>query len=203
MDQKVAIWLILFCSGLGGAGAHASIINGDFETGNLTGWTLEHGNQPYVSVQSFNGNHKLVLEDGPGIQVTQVFKITTPQRFSIDYNGVFVSTAQSHVSYSIWLARTNSPFNIFQDFHEYYDEGTITIPLTTASVAIPPGTYLIGTAVDLVNASVQKGSGQLIIDNVRLTAVPEPATLTLTVCGLASVLLFAGSRSKRRSRWLR
>jgi hypothetical protein len=215
----------------GGANAASLIVNGGFETGDLTGWT------PNVEVDSAgglfveptgssgpisslptqtnpNGQNFFAMSDqgGPGsYSLTQSFTIgpkTTNVVVSFDlfannYDGGpfpgrdFKAGAVQNVEVDVLTGGadpfTTDPNDIVAVLYgPGADAGANPNPWTSYSVSLgtlPVGTYLIRFAETDNQAPLTMG-----VDNVSITATPEPSTWAMMIAGFAGLGLIARRR---------
>jgi hypothetical protein len=96
------------------------------------------------------------------------------------------STTFANISSATLLFGGGSPFA----FHS----GVQTLSMNVSGLA--PGNYLLGIGIeDATNGNHASG---LLIDNVQITAVPEPTTIAFSIAG-GALLVALRSRIKRRS----
>jgi hypothetical protein len=109
---------------------------------------------------------------------------TTP-RGDFAFDAIFTTggTLQGSVSH-FQTASVSNPANLFGAQTPFiFHTGYQTLSLNVSGLAA--GTYDLGIGVsDAVNTSHASG---LLIDNVQVTAVPEPSTLGLVLAGAASL----------------
>ena len=180
------------------ATAQANIINGDFETGDLTGWESAT-NGPTVSVEDFGGNHKAVIDftssqNGDVAYFVQAFTVdgTKSMLFSFDYefSAFDVSGPGVGVDYTMGA---NGPGNLTGTV---FNGQSLSLGPAEFSAILQPGPngmiFIIGNNVGTAN-------GQMIIDNVQLTPIPEPCSaVMLAIGGLLSALPLQWRRMSRR-----
>lgn len=169
------------------ATVRAEIINGDFETGDLTGWNHET-NGPTATVVDTGGNHELLLDVnnitdpfGTSVIVYQEFSIPGPKPMllSFDYRGSLDSNGGS-LDYFFGVNR----HAVSGSLNVNGSPPSITFEPTTFSTELPPGTYTVGFGI---GQDIAFPSGQVFIDNVRLTPVPEPSTVVLLLVGILAI----------------
>src|SRR2546423_249557 len=96
------------------------------------------------------------------------------------------STTFANISSATSLFGTGTPF--------VFHSGVQTLQMSVAGLA--PGNYLLGIGIeDATNGNHASG---LLIDNVRMTAVPEPTTIAFSIAG-AALLVALRSRIKKTS----
>jgi hypothetical protein len=196
-------WVLAGTLSLSGAGSATAggIVNGGFETGDFTGWTvnidplftLVIGNSPpdtYAGFQSHTGTHFAALGDTPDLgTLSQTVSDTPGQNYTL----------------SMYLAPDGQQPNEFKvqwNGVTLYDEVNIALN--------PPGdvpflysllTFSVqGTGSDTLLLS-EAAAGYMALDDVSLTAasiVPEPSSLILLVFGIGALGLAAGRWRERK-----
>jgi hypothetical protein len=159
------------------------VVNGDFQTGDMTGWNGTGANIAYNFLGVFNDSadfyHPLslayidqVLTTTPGATYNLSFDLSsdgqTPNEFQVRWGGTM-----------IW-DQTNIPRTGGADQTFF----PVTLNGLTASTV----------ATDLVFGG-RNDPGGLVLDNVSVSAVPEPATYA-ALLGTAA-LCFVGLRRRR------
>lgn len=176
--------------------ANAGIINGDFETGDLSGWTLDipGGSVTTLGVEpSPEGGNWAIMRlatDGTDIinaTLSQSFTVTEKSRLHFDID--WKINAPGALGMTLGLAGSD----IISGFGPF---GPVTGNQSPAWVLLP-GDYTIRlrTFPTPVGITPPDFEGWLAIDNVRLEVVPEPASLMLLMIG--AVLTHWGIRRSR------
>jgi hypothetical protein len=178
------------CAGFTGKASAGGnlIVNGGFETGDFTGWILGGNTSgtfvgpPFDGVgHAFSGEHAAVLGAiGTFGTLSQTFATFPGTEYQL----------------TLWGSNGGAPPN----------EVTITLNGNTAFAAVddPVHDYVLhvfdfnanSTTYTLLFDYEHSVSGAFVIDDVSVTSVPEPSTLTLFV--LSGGVLAACTWSKRR-----
>ena len=158
------------------------VVNGGFETGDLTGWT-QSGNTAFMGVSDFNphsGTYSAFAGPvGPRGFLSQTLTTTVGAGYTI----------------SFWLYNDGgdpNEFDIEWNAATLYDETNLPgFPYTQYTFEV------IGTGSDMLTLGFMQEPGYLYLDDVdvSVTAVPEPGSLALLGAALAG---FGITRGRRR-----
>jgi hypothetical protein len=202
-------------------GVSAAIINGNFATGDFTGWSTLDVSPALgagLAVQSFSEGNRAVLTAAPTSTSTataaiqQTFLVPSAARLTFD-----VSSDQSIAGLAEGLAGTSqvsiavselggSGGDQFWMFTLYnnpaFSPSSLSNPFQTVSMLLPEGgTYNFYAQVQAADG--QQGNGafaQMTLTNLRLSDVPnspEPGTLILGLAGLVTCLGIVVARRVR------
>lgn len=179
----------------GASQAQNLIANGDFETGNLSPWSVSGGivnstEGDYVSCCSFTtshpGNHVAALGAGFGTGteiLSQSFATVAGQHYYLNYDWAFIGGQANSLDVS--LAGVT---------HSFCCSGTDNIDAAYSHDGFGfIGDGGVATLSFLVNDD-PNDSTDTIIDNVNVHGVPEPATWALMLGGFG----MAGAALRRR-----
>jgi hypothetical protein len=172
------------------ATAQAQIVNGDFETGDLTGWTV-YGTNPTPTVSStvaYTGTHSLFLGSSSGAE---------PLGDGAVYQG-FTPLAGQHLMFYYQTSTTDTITFDWQDAYIQNSSGTILSTIfhqcTTNSSWTPVDVDLtpwVGQSIRVAFLVHQDGFGDLTsmnVDAVVVGAPPPPSACCLPdgTCSLLS-----------------
>ncbi len=160
------------------------VTNGGFETGDFTGWTVTNDNLSFVySSDPLYGPHGGTYEALLGAYGTDG---TLSQTVSD------VAGQTLHLVY--WIASDGSAPN---DFSATWN-GSVIAGSALSDIAksgyVEYTFNVLATGSDILAFNERNDSGFLSLDDVSLTAVPEPGTLALLGVGLAG---FGAFRRRR------
>ncbi len=198
MDRK---WLLTVALVLGVVSpAQAGLIpNGDFETGDFTGWDVQTN---YASVEYIDGSYRAVfaldVASGPGGPSAELLTATPPQNWGpgtllqFDMSYSYASNDPGAVLLiSVLTAEANEALlNLTQ------------VDSTPLSGTSPTTTYTLPWSlggIDVFATAFAPGTGSasltVILDNFRI--IPEPSTWVLAATALVGVPCFAARRRRR------
>jgi hypothetical protein len=173
--------------------------NGDFETGNTTGWTLGNG-----------GPFDAVCANGAGIGASTC--IAESGNFAMSfglYGGVAtlsqtLNTVAGHTyTLSFWLANDNPSLQNTETFSVAWDGNNVfSLPSPQPSFGYTQEVVLNLTATGsstVLQFAAQHDPAQWFLDNVSVESTPEPATGALGGVALVALSL-AGRWNKARGR---
>jgi hypothetical protein len=183
---------VVFTLLIGSSSATAGlVVNGGFETGDFTGWTISGAgtlNLDYgiTNVDPHSGTYAAWFGDPTGLTFLSQIIPTIPGQ---EYEASF------------WAANNNQGYPAQNEFQLYWN-GTLVLSVTNARDA--PWTFLentftaTGTTTE-IEFAFENVPGWFNIDDVNVVPVPEPGTMIF--CGAAlGVLAMSGKRACSRIR---
>jgi len=206
----VASSLVAFC----GAANAAIVANGDFETGDFSGWTVNAGGDakypqvviPYNSSANYpNGAFGLPVPSAPGGGNFGAYFVSDKANQSISQSVSLTAGTTYVVSYYLY-APANGRANTFDAQLQSATDGFLS-PVWDAKT-LGSG-WTLYTAHFVADASPSYTisldfhpdgipAADFVVDNVSLTAaVPEPATWAMMVLGFAGIGLLGYRRSQK------
>jgi hypothetical protein len=185
MNKKILLVLAIFVGAALSAHAQNIVVNPGFETSTLPPWT-DTGDTSFTAVINFSqhsGNY--CLESGPG----------TSDGF-IDQTLPTLGGGQAY-NVSFWLSNADSSGN---NRFGMSLGGVILVPETSALPAFAYTQYTFTNVVPGANADLHfifyNPPSYFYLDDVSVSAVPEPGTLGLIALGALGLV---GAVRKRRS----
>jgi hypothetical protein len=177
MYRRTWVVLGLFLCLVGVASAGPILTNGDFETGNLTGWTLS-GNTGFTGVDGGCGYGSYCFVTGPVGSLgylSQTVADTAGQTFLLSF-------------YLENNGGTPSEFQVNWDGTTIYDvQNGPGFGWTQYSFQVPT------TGSDTLEFGFQQDPAYWYLDNVVLS--PEPGSILLVCAGMAALALLRRKRS--------
>jgi hypothetical protein len=153
------------------------LTNGSFETGDFTGWTLA-GNTGFTGVTTVAGDFGYAAEDGDFFAYLGAVGSDTLLSQS------FADVSGQNYTFSFWYDNNNG--GTPEDFSAYWDG------IQLLSIIDDPGTdgwvnYAFsetGTGSDGIQFDVRNDPSYDALDNVSVSATPEPSSFLLMGSGL-------------------
>lgn len=195
--------MLLLASMIGSARADL-IVNGSFDNG-MTGWTV-----PVGSAGPLDGTEPNPSPDGPSAYVNLItWLVNTPtaplvagQTYQVSFLArVLGAAGATNEADETIYTHVNSDANgvlapytvhLTNTWQRYSYQFTPTLPEAG-------GGYSVAFLNSAIYAGFGTGAGgwaQFGLDSVSLTAVPEPATCVLAICGVFGLLAYAWRRQK-------
>jgi len=183
------------------------ILNPGFETGDTTGWSVlgASGSSAYVNVLSPNNG-----PSAPGIYDAYMYNVIPAANLALQQSTALGSAIPGLVNYSFDL-KVDSSLNggvVFIHLWDinstggvidqgpglkgpYFNTGWTTI---SGSWTAPANVNHFEIEIDCTTGAGAGSTEAIEVDNISLTQVPEPATLSLAALGLLGVWTFRRSR---------
>ena len=171
----------MFCSvGLGVARANL-VVNGGFESGNFTGWTLTHGQYTYVTAGgAYDGTYDYFNgEYAPGSTLSQIVDTTVGDWYILTFwlaessygsSPGYSFTAATDASATPLLMLSNTADFAYTLFTEEFQATNITTTISFSGYNLPGGTNM--DDVSLVDAAPEPGTwGFMALGGVALVCL--------------------------------
>jgi hypothetical protein len=182
------------------------ILNPGFETGNLTSWSVlgASGVSAYVNAQSgANG------PSAPGTFDAYMYNVIPAANLALQQSTALGSAVPGLVNYSFDL-KVDSSLNGGVVFIHLWDINSIggvidqgpglkgpyfntSWQTYTGSWTAPAGVDHFEIEIDCTTGATAGSTEAIEVDNVSLTQVPEPASLSLAAIGLLGIWMFRRS----------
>lgn len=182
-------------------------LNPGFETGNTTGWSVlgASGGSAYVNVLSPNNG-----PSAPGLYDVYMYNVIPAANLALQQSTALGDAVPGLVNYSLDL-KVDSSLNggvVFIHLWDinatggvidqgpgllgpYFNSGWTTI---SGSWTAPANVNHFEIEIDCTTGAASGSTEAIEVDNVSLTQVPEPATVSLAAFGLLGVLTLRRSR---------
>lgn len=170
------------------------LAEGALNTTTLTGWSLDIAGRAFrvwnveasYPVQPTEGSNLMWLAPaGSSCQISQITAaaIEAGKQYTLQFDAAMVSSFGGTPSYVAIIYATNGGVSSRTTSRQLVTTGSVVIPKdnTWQTVTLTwdsTGTFFAGEKFDFLIG------GKVMIDNVRLTVVPEPASLCLMGLGL-------------------
>jgi hypothetical protein len=201
MRRTYVVFAVIAAIGLFAEPLMASgIVNGGFETGDLSGWSYQTSNGGSVTVESGGATegtyYARLLASSSNMEMvsatlTQEFDAVAGDRLSFSYldhtQGNMVVNAGVAPGVGFLVGPYN-PFNVHGEWCEATNQNTWTSYYEFTS----SGHYTFSVSAVAMNAIAD-----LSVDAVLLTPVPEPSTFALLGVGVFGLLAYAWRRQAR------
>jgi hypothetical protein len=177
----------------GHASAGNLVVNGGFETGDFTGWTVIPNGGTIVAPDGYVYNG-MTYHSHSG----DYFAALGSASLSGSVSQSLSTTAGQSYTISLWLASDGLTAN---EFKVLWDGSTLSDQTNIPAQGYLEQSYTVqGTGTDTLMFYGGDGPGYLSLDDVSVvaagSAVPEPASFTLLALGIASI---AGYGWRRRN----
>jgi hypothetical protein len=190
------------------ASAWGGIINGDFASGDFTGWSTLVSTPALgasVSVESIGGGNRAVLTADPTstasatAAIQQAFFTPAAEQLTVNF-GAELSLAglsmgmAGRANVSIVLSELGGPYEQDWNYTLYNDpvlsSGSLSIPFQSVVATLPhAGTFVWYAQVQAFDGPAGNNAfAQLTMGDMKLTSVPEPTTGALSALGLGCAI---------------
>jgi len=204
----LAVALGLFAMAAPPASANL-ISNGDFETGNFSGWTVTPSNGDVLVLTGADyqpccgttgtaaelSNHFASFGPGniaiSGVTIGQTFNTNAGQTYNYSFNYGALGGGSEQLQFEIITGLSTQILTAVANDDLDHVFQTMTGTFTASSSA----TIVFGDLGGLVDT--QANNVDFILDNVSVTAVPEPSTWAMLLLGFAG-LGFIGFRRQNK-----
>jgi hypothetical protein len=206
LDGRRLAWVLVIGASFSVAQAQ-SFTNGNFETGDLTGWTsafTTNGASTLQTVSQFDidGGGPLPTNFAGQFQVGHVSGTTGSAGITLTQNMNLVA-GQTYQFHFDWASRCNLTSGSNADGGQYdfivnnvslIHQAVGSIPALTTIYGVSNSSFTAPTtATYSVGAMLQRafnasGSVDQFVDNFTVTPVPEPATIALLGIGAAALI---------------
>ena len=189
--------------------ASAGVVNGNFETGDFTGWSVTPANgnvlvlkgSDYIPCCGANGsqasldNHFASFGAGnvgiAGVILSQSFATNVGQTYSFSFNYGALGGGSQQLQFEIISGGTKTLLTAFAN-------NNLDTTFQTYTGTFKAGASTTISFGDLGGISdTQANNVDFILDNVSVTAVPEPSTWAMMILGFAGVGFMAYRRKSK------